>query len=571
MTNVESQQEAASLSLEQALQQAIAHHQAGQLQEAEHLYRCILQVHPAHPEANHNLGVLAVQVKQSVAALPYFKVALEANPNQGQYWLSYIDALIQANETVIARKVLEQGMQRGLQGEAVEVLADRLNKSSKAKLPLDEMNEMIALFNKGRYAETRTLAESITARYPQQGIGWKVLGAVFKQMGQKEAALKASQKAAELMPDDANAYSNLGAVLQDCGRPEEAVTCCRRALEINPDYFEAHYNLGNAMQNIGRIDEAVACYRRAIEIKPDYTEAHYNLGNVMRDRGQLDEAVACFHRVLETKPDFSEVYCQLGGIFQNQGKLSEALSCYQQLAGLDPENGVARHQIAALKGNNVERANDQYVGRLFDGYASKFDGHLLEVLKYETPEKLLTLVKQRAMPPIEKWNVLDLGCGTGLVGAAIAPFARWLVGVDLSAKMLEKARARNVYQRLEHSDLLTMMRGEKVSCYDVIIAADVFVYIGKLDETMSEIKRLLCPGGIVAFSVETMKDMVANQEAPQEYKLESTGRYSHASSYINKLAAHGFLPVEMVETNLRMEQGKPVNGHLILWKNGASK
>ena len=258
-------------------------------------------------------------------------------------------------------------------------------------------------------------------------------------------------------------------------------------------------------------------------------------------------------------------------LFRAQGRLDDALACFQQQARIAPENGAAQHQIASLSGKNPERATTQYVESLFDGYANKFDTHLLQGLKYETPEKLVALVAQHATLPAEKWNVLDLGCGTGLAGAAIAPFARHLVGVDLSAKMLEKARARNLYQRLEHLDLLTMMRGEQASSYDVIIAADVFIYIGKLDEVIGEIKRLLCPGGVVAFSIEALEaspDEETSQGGQQQYRLEKTGRYTQSINYINKLAsANGFLTRATVATPIRIEGGKPVNGYLVLWRS----
>jgi len=137
--------------------------------------------------------------------------------------------------------------------------------------------------------------------------------------------------------------------------------------------------------------------------------------------------------------------------------------------------------------------------------------------------------------------------------------------------MLEKARAHNLYQRLERLDLLTMMRAEKASSYDVIVAADVFIYLGKLDEIISEIKRLLCPGGFFAFSIEALGGL-SNEEVSQgiqrEYQLENTGRYSHSTSYINRLAAaSGFLVQEMAATQLRMERNKQINGYLVLWKS----
>ena len=218
ITNAESLQKTATLGIDQALQQAIAHHKAGELQDAERLYRAILQAQPNHPDANHNLGVLAVQVKQPVVGLPHFKAALEANPNQGQYWLSYIDTLLQTGQTDVARQELEQARQRGLNGEAVEVLAGRLVIPSESEPSLQEMHRLVALFTGGRYTEVATLAQAMTERFPLHGFGWKALGTVFKRMGQSADALAPLQKAAALTPDDAEGHYNLGVTLQELGR-----------------------------------------------------------------------------------------------------------------------------------------------------------------------------------------------------------------------------------------------------------------------------------------------------------------------------------------------------------------
>lgn len=210
-----------TLTIDHALQRAIEHHQAGQLQDAERLYRAILQTQPDHSDANHNLGVLAVQVKQPAAGLSHFKAAVEAKPDQGQYWLSYIDALFQADQVDVARQVLEQGRQRGLQGEAVETLAARMverataveqadtdphtlkeslsssleakqrsgkiTKAKSSKLDMkatlhkkapssQKLNELAALFAGGRYADAEILALEMTNHFPLHGIGWKALG-----------------------------------------------------------------------------------------------------------------------------------------------------------------------------------------------------------------------------------------------------------------------------------------------------------------------------------------------------------------------------------------------------------
>ena len=376
-----------TLTLDQALRQALTHHKAGQLREAEGLYRAILQAHPNHADAHHNLGVLAVQVKQPAAGLPHFKEALEANPNQAQYWLSYIDALFQAGQTADARQALEQGQQRGLQGEAVEALAVRLagavqlaelssadhqqapnqlpdftveaqqnNKKKSKSLPSrqqgkgpsqQEISALGVLFSGERYEEAASQAQVMTVRYPQHGFGWKVLGAALKQTGRSEDALAAMQKSAALLPGDAEAHVNLGLILSDIGRLGEAETSHRRALEIKPNYVQAHCNLGNVLKEMGRLNEAQASYQCALGIKPDLADVHNNLGATLKDMGRLDEAEACYRRALEFKPDYLDGHFNLGNVLKDMGRLSEAEASYQCALRVNPNLAVALNNLGA--------------------------------------------------------------------------------------------------------------------------------------------------------------------------------------------------------------------------------
>jgi predicted O-linked N-acetylglucosamine transferase (SPINDLY family) len=332
------------------LQQAVAHHQLGQVQEAERLYRTILQAQPRHPDANHNLGVLAAQMKQSAAALPHFEVALKANPNQGQYWLSYIDALIQADQINVARQVLVQGRQLGLKGEAVEALAVRLEGSAQVALRSDspspqEIETLVALFTEKRYTEGVPLAQTMTVRYPMHGFGWKALGVMYTNMGRSAEALVPTQKAAELLPSDFQVHSNLGNALRDLGRLVEAEASYRRALAIKPDYANAHSNLGNALRDLGRLGEAEASYRRALEIDPDSANAHSNLGNTLRELGRLVEAEASTRRALELKPDFSEAHSNLGIVLGNLGRPVEAEASYRRALQIKPDYADAHRHL----------------------------------------------------------------------------------------------------------------------------------------------------------------------------------------------------------------------------------
>ena len=393
------------MTTDQTLKQAIAHHQAGQLQDAEKLYLAILKTHPNHPEANHNMGVLAVQTKQPLAGLSYLMAALKANPAQGQYWLSYIDALFQADQLEAAREVLALAQQHGLQGNEINALAVRLEgnapvaeqtnveyqhaakesltvskavlqsskKKSKSTLTkadksakksarhkgnkpsTQQMNTLATLFTEGRYPEAAALAQAMTVCFPRHGFGWKVLGTVFQQMGRSEDALIPMQKAAKLSPGDAEAHNNLGNTLQELGRLDEAESLYRRALTIKPNYTDAHYNLGNILKELGRLDESEASHRRALTIKPDYAEAHNNLGLTLNDMGCLDEAEASYRRALEIKPDFAEAYNNLGNTLQELGRLDEAETLYWRALTIKPNYTEAHYNL----GNTL-----QELGRL---------------------------------------------------------------------------------------------------------------------------------------------------------------------------------------------------------------
>jgi Flp pilus assembly protein TadD len=251
------------LTIEQALQQGVAAHNAGNLPEAERLYRAILQSQPSHPDANHNLGVLAVSVNKAETALPLFKTALEANPKVEQFLLSYIDALIKEKQFKNAKQVLEHGKKQGVTGDKLNVLEAQLasinetENVSRVSPSQKQLSSLLEHYQNGRFGDAEKLAISITHEFPKHQFAWKVLGATLKQTGRVSESLVASQKSVQLAPQDAAAHNNLGNSLKEEGRLDEAEASYTQAIALKPDYAEAHSNLGVTLQELGRLEEAI--------------------------------------------------------------------------------------------------------------------------------------------------------------------------------------------------------------------------------------------------------------------------------------------------------------------------
>ena len=231
------------LTIDQALQKAIEAHKAGQVQEADRLYTAILKAHPKHPDANHNIGVLAVGVGKVQEALAFFKTALEANPSISQFWLSYIDALIKLERLQDARAVFDQAKEKGAKGDGFDKLTQILNQTSKVQDPsYAQLQSLINLYREGNFKKVQEQVEPLVQQFAKSAILLNLQGATLKGLGQLDLSIEAYEKALTIKPDYAYAHNNMGNALKDQGKLEEAIEAFNKALEIKPDYAEA-YNL----------------------------------------------------------------------------------------------------------------------------------------------------------------------------------------------------------------------------------------------------------------------------------------------------------------------------------------
>jgi predicted TPR repeat methyltransferase len=240
------------------------------------------------------------------------------------------------------------------------------------------------------------------------------------------------------------------------------------------------------------------------------------------------------------------------------GRYDEARAYYEEWTGAEPDNPVPHHMLATVRGETPPlRASDNYVRTVFDTFADTFDVHL-QRLQYRAPE--LVVEALRAAGAGEGLRVLDAGCGTGLCAPLLRPFAALLEGVDLSPKMLERARASGRYDALHEGELTAFMLG-RAGHYDAIGCADTLCYFGGLDQAAQAAFRALRPGGLFAFSVEAL----AESDSAERYRLTHTGRYAHTERYAREaLANAGFEPAAVRAAWLRMEAGREVGGYVVV-------
>jgi predicted TPR repeat methyltransferase len=346
----------------------------------------------------------------------------------------------------------------------------------------------------------------------------------------------------------------------------------------------------------GALAEAEACYREALARTPEHLGALALLGMLLVDREQLDPAIDLLERARELAPEFAPIQLALGSAYAAVGhddlavaamelaiKLDtastvplerlakhhitarrprEAIGLLRRVLRRDPSHAQARFLLAGLTGEHsaavVEAPPAELIADLFDTYAARFEQHLTVGLQYSVPAALAALLAGPGVTADGSRHVLDLGCGTGLAGAELRPYARRLVGCDLSPRMIQRARQRAIYDELHCEDLGATLR--RASDVDVIVAADVLIYVGALADTFAGCATALRPGGLFAFSVERGDGGVL---------LQTTLRYAHGDAYVRGLAdAHRFLVERAEPSVLRVDNGQPVNGVLyVLRKN----
>ncbi|MDA0674885.1 MAG: tetratricopeptide repeat protein [Proteobacteria bacterium] len=482
------------------LREALSHHQDGRLDQAFVGYQSVLQAVPDHPDALALAGMCAFHMNR-----------LEA-----------------------ARRLLEDAAQAGADGPDP--------------------------------ACTLAVSEAALARgFAHAGL-LAVKGSCLLDLDRVTDAQHALADSVALASDDPDVHHLLGIALRRLGRPADALVAFDRAIALKTPFPEAHFNRGNAMSDLGQMRDAVLAFAAAGEQAPADKEIQRRLGTAFRQLGRLEDAEKVFDHLVARHPNDAAGWYQLGMTRVRRPDRTGAKYALDRALQADPGHPSARHMLAALKGETPEIAPAGHVRRVFDDYADRFEAHVVGTLGYRVPEQMRAavdgvLARRPAAVPLA--SALDLGCGTGLVARHFEGVAAATDGVDLSPRMVRKALATGRYRTVIEGDLMAALGGgELAQSYDLVLAGDVFIYVGALDGLFAAIAALQAKGGLFTFSIESLT-AAEEAAAPAGYRLQSTGRYAHGDGCIARLAADfGYAVLIADPIEVRNQGGEPTPGML---------
>jgi len=379
-------------------------------------------------------------------------------------------------------------------------------------------------------------------------------------------------------PNEPSALRFLALLHFHRGEADSALQYLSRSLEHEPRNPRAWNDLGGMFISLSRADDALAAYRKAVVADPSFAEGWYNIGICLRDTGDLEGALDNLREAIARQADYFRAYEALAMLLYQLGRMREAAETYLEWSVRDPANSKARHMAAAASGQNVpSRASEDYVRDLFDSAAGKFDLNV-EQLSYRAPELVAAALASHASErPL--LAVLDAGCGTGLCGPLIRARCETLVGIDLSQKMIDQARARGCYDELIPAELTAFMQAHPNS-FDAVVCADTLVYFGSLDEALNAARTTLRPSGLLIVTLEALiasrneDDRDAGIESgvgenndgstSADHRLQFHGRYAHSEAYIRRVFGDTGFEVELlIREPLRKEALQDVAGYLV--------
>lgn len=451
----------------------------------------------------------------------------------------------------------------------------------------ENYQEALRCHQRGDLTKAQSLYERALLARPDDFESLHMLGACLIQQGKSEAGLPCIEKALVIRPDSHQAHFNRGNGLYALGDYPAALSSFQRAIDLCPQDPEYHFEKANSLKALRKPQHALAAYRQAIALKPNYIQAIYQGALIMQELKQFDDALSAYGTLISINPRLKPALLAKADLLAKIGRHEQALEAFTQFATAFPTDENAflgkaiclrklgrleesaaclddarsrlatsptfNYQAAALTGETLVKAPRDYVQSLFDSYAGGFEKHLVEDLGYTSPVMMFQHFKSRFSE--SNLECLDLGCGTGLGVIAYRERIRSATGVDLSERMLEQAKARNLYDKLVSADIADYLETTE-DRFDLVLAFDVFIYVGDLQRIFQGVRRVLRDNGLFAFTVESA--------AERKVELKASARFGHKKDYLLALAnEHGFLIESFEEGTIRKEADTAIAGYLV--------
>ena len=419
---------------------------------------------------------------------------------------------------------------------------------------LNEAREQIAQNDLKNAALTLNKANK---QWPQDPRVFMLGGLLAEKSGNIKGAFEALRRSVSLAPDWGPGLLELALLLARQNQFQEAVETAEKVAKLEPKNLQVLAGVIDIAHRAGHTEMAVRHLRRGLELVPGDAMLRRLLARDLSEQGKHEESVAMWTALVAENPADPQALVGRVQACIASGQPAQALADTQALLALAPDDAVYQYYGQLARGETPAQQPAELTRPMFDGMAEFYDMHMVRGLRYQLPKQIADKIIARY--PDKKLNVLDLGCGTGLLGVCLGRLDGFLIGVDLSHKMVEQAARHNVYDRFHTVNLHDALRDTPDALYEVITALDVFIYAGDITQAIPDAFRILAPGGQLMFSCET-----AGETGPDLVLLPS-GRYAHKRSHVEALCkAAGFDRLEVEETVLRNENNAPVQGFVVV-------
>jgi len=382
----------------------------------------------------------------------------------------------------------------------------------------------------------------------------------YESKFENEDALNYYSLSIERLPQHAHSHHGKARVLLALQKDEDALGHLIEAQRIDPSIPFLMENIAAYYHVKGMHANAIEYWSKAPRTEENIVDINYNIGVAYQYANKHNEALEYFHQVLAHNPEHRNTHMNIAAIALQNNQRKSATKHYEIALNIDPKNEEIQFILAAIKQNTKQiiDAPSGYVANLFDQYAGHYNQHLMNMLKYQLPDRI-ELILHEQYKPSQALNILDLGCGTGLLAPKLSPFAKTLTGIDLSRNMIEQAKSTHLYTQLHQADCKQFLK--ESGKFDLIIAAELFPYVGDAEDLLACVSKCLPKDGILIFSIE-------KTDSVEKYALSESARFRHNPNWIETLCNRfGLNTLESIETTLRLHQSKPVFGQLFIFQS----